>query len=311
MPASFEAGPGITAVDTRMYGREQITSAYLVDAFEPTLVETGPATSAGPVTQALADLGVGPKDLAHVVVTHIHLDHSGGAGQIAEHFPGATIWVHPRGARHLADPSRLVASAARLYGGEAGLARMFGSPVPVAEDRLRSVGDGEVLDLGDRRLTMLHTPGHASHHMAIQDGATGAVFTGDAVGVHLPEIAALRPAAPPPEWDMELAISSIERIRTHARGSLLFSHFGPVRGVDDTCAEAVDRIREWGELVRMAMRHTQDLDDIARALAAGTAGELGALNDLDEERLEWAAGYRLNAAGYLRYWQKTQGTQDS
>ena len=150
--------------------------------------------------------------------------------------------------------------------------------------------------------------------MALQDSATGCVFTGDAVGVHLPAIGTTRPAAPPPEWDIEQAVASIERIRDHARGSLMFSHFGPVPGVDQTCAEAVERIRTWGEVVRMAMRETDDVDRIARALAAATAGELGALNDLDEERLEWAAGYRLNAAGYLRYWQQkdaAEETQDS
>lgn len=289
-----------------MFGREQITSAYLLDAFEPTLVETGPASSAPAVASALDGLGIGPADLAHVIVTHIHLDHSGGAGQIAERFPNATIWVHPRGARHLVDPSRLVASAARLYGGEEGLARLFGLPLPVDADRMRAVDDDETIDLGDRRLRILHTPGHASHHLAIQDLATDAVFTGDAVGVHLPDLDVLRPAAPPPEWDMEAAIGSIERIRAHARGSLLFAHFGPVAGVDATCGSAIERIREWGELVRVAMRDSDEVETIARTLAVATAGEAGNLTDLDRERLEWASGYRLNAAGYLRYWQKRQ-----
>jgi hypothetical protein len=91
----------------------------------------------------------------------------------------------------------------------------------------------------------------------------------------------------------------------------MFSHFGPVPGVDETCETAIEQIRVWGEIVRMAMAETDDVERIARVLSAATAGELGALNDLDEERLEWAAGYRLNAAGYLRYWQRKAEAQDS
>src|SRR5437588_624452 len=115
-PAStFEAATGITGVDTMMTGRAVVTSAYLIHANEPALVETGPTTSADAVLAGLSSIEVGPEDLAHVVVTHIHLDHAGGLGRIAAAFPKATVWVHQRGAPHMADPSKLLASAARVY----------------------------------------------------------------------------------------------------------------------------------------------------------------------------------------------------
>src|SRR6266540_7354340 len=137
MDQTFEAGARLSAIDTRMTGRFRMTSAYLVHAREPALVETGPTTSAEAVTSGLAAIGLGPEDLAHIVVTHIHLDHAGGVGRLASKFPAATIWVHERGAPHLVDPTKLVGSAARVYGEER-LAELFGPVEPAPEDRVRS-----------------------------------------------------------------------------------------------------------------------------------------------------------------------------
>src|SRR5205823_230924 len=134
--STFEAAPGITAIDTLMAGRAGVTAAFLVEAPEPALVETGPSASLPALFEGLAALGVGAQDLAHVVVSHIHLDHAGGAGALLERFPRATVWVHARGAPHLADPGRLVASTIRSYGREA-VDRMFGPVTPVPSERLR------------------------------------------------------------------------------------------------------------------------------------------------------------------------------
>src|SRR5687768_17121115 len=118
-----------------MCGRRQVTSCYLIEGEQPALVETGPSTSLDAVREGLDALGIGAGDLAHIVVTHIHLDHAGGAGSLAPHYPGATVWVHERGAPHLADPTKLVSSANRVYG-EAKLKELFGVVDPVPADRL-------------------------------------------------------------------------------------------------------------------------------------------------------------------------------
>src|SRR5438552_7861310 len=149
-------------IDTRMTGRAVVTSAYLVAGSEPALIETGPTTSVDAVTLGLRTLGIQERDLAHIVVTHIHLDHAGGVGTLAARFPGATVWAHERGAPHLEDPTRLLASATRVYGKER-LERLFGPVDPVPSDRLRAVADGDRIALGDRNLEVLYTPGHASH----------------------------------------------------------------------------------------------------------------------------------------------------
>lgn len=305
-PITFEVAPGLSAIDTFYAGRERYTAAYLLRADEPAIVETGPTTSVEHVVAGLERLGIGPNDLAHIVVTHIHLDHAGGVGRLSSAFPRATVWVHERGAPHLADPARLVASATRIYG-EGQMASLFGPVDPVAPERLRSVGDGDRIGLGGRLLDVLATPGHANHHIALVDSDTGAVFTGDALGIHVPDLKVLRPATPPPDFDIELAIESIERIRVRARTSLvLFSHFGPVTDVDRICELASRRTRAWAEVVREALATTDDLDQITELLRreAERDTETGAEATLDLDRFETLSSVRMNAMGIIRYWKK-------
>lgn len=309
MTSTFEAAPGITAIDTRMFDRPKATSAYLIEADQPALVETGSTTVVPEVRARLEELGIGPDDLAHIVVTHIHLDHAGGAGTLAPHFPNATVWVHERGAQHLADPSRLMASAERIYGTE-GLRKLFGMVEPVPPDRLRAMTDGDVIDLGTRTLTALYTPGHASHHVALQDSGTDGVFVGDALGVYLPDVRILRPATPPPEFDLEQAVASVERIQQAGPSTILFSHFGPVTEVDHITALAVRRMERWTEVVAEALEQTDELDQVASFLRRGTAQEL---NPADEEgreaiadRYELLSSVQMNAMGLIRYLRKKQ-----
>jgi glyoxylase-like metal-dependent hydrolase (beta-lactamase superfamily II) len=305
-PVVFEVAEGITAIDTFYAGRERYTAAYLVTASEPAIVETGPATSFEPVVAGLELLGIGPNDLAHIAVTHIHLDHAGGVWSMAERHANATIWVHERGARHLADPTRLRASVRSIYGEET-MASLFGSVEPVAAQRIRALADGAAIDLGGRSLTAVYTPGHAKHHMAIADSTTGAVFTGDALGIHPPDARVLRPATPPPDYDLELALGSIERIRDRARGSkVLFSHFGPVDEVDRICDLALQRFRAWTEAVGHALPDTDDVDAVATVLEdlARADAETGAQAPLDLQALETMSSIRLNAMGIAGYWKR-------
>jgi glyoxylase-like metal-dependent hydrolase (beta-lactamase superfamily II) len=297
-----EVAPGVVAIDTLMTGRERMTCAYLVLGERSALVDTGPITSVRSVIQALDDLGIAPDGLADIVATHIHLDHSGGLGALADHFTSARIWVHERGAPHLADPQKLVASAERLYG-KATLLRWFGSPQPADATRLHVAEDSAEIDLGQgKRLRFEHTPGHASHHIAVQETESGVVFSGDAVGVHLPDTTVIRPASPPPEFDPELAIASIERIRSIARGSIMFAHFGPASNVEETCDSAIEAIQRWTEVARQAP--PGDSDSLAFSLAEADRPFVSGLDEEDLERLEILAGYRSDAIGLARYWTK-------
>lgn len=309
----FEVGQGITAIDTFYAGRERYTAAYLIRAGEPAIVETGPATSFGPVVAGLDRLGIGPTELAHIVVTHIHLDHAGGVWRIAERFPNASVWVHERGARHLADPTRLIASVASIYGSET-MTSLFGPVEPVAAQRIRALKDGDLIDLGGRTLEAIHTPGHAKHHVALVDSTTGVVFTGDALGIHPLGTRLLRPATPPPDYDLELAISSIERIRDRASGAkVLFSHFGPVDDVDGICDLAIRRFRSWTATGGDAFERDGDLEEIVRCLeeVAGAETDTGAQSTLDLQAMETMSSIRLNAMGIIGYWRRRRGSSSS
>jgi glyoxylase-like metal-dependent hydrolase (beta-lactamase superfamily II) len=307
MGAEFSpVADGIELLDTGMAGQRELNGVYLMTADEPALVEAGPGADTDRIVAALTRRGLGAQDLAHVVVTHIHLDHAGGAGSLLRRFPRADVWVHERGAVHLADPERLVASTARTYG-EDRMRAFFGTTLPVDPGRIRTVVDADAIGLGDRSLEVLYTPGHASHHVAFADSATGAVFTGEAIGSHLPWVDVYRPALPPPEVDVEAALASIDRIRARAgAGSLMTSHFGPIGDASEGCDRAASRIRAWSETVRRLSAHTGDIDRIAATLRGQAAAEH--LEDagvpIDFARYDAIGSIRMNAAGLERYWRK-------
>src|SRR5947209_3804707 len=253
-----------------MAGYDGITAGYLIRGDRPCLVETGTAPSAPVVRDALARLGIGAGDLATVVVTHIHLDHAGGAGDIAAMFPEARIVVHQRGARHLADPSRLMASARMVYGDALG--RLFGVLAPVPADRIVALDDTGTVDLGGgRRLDSHYSPGHAQHHIGLVDSATGDLYVGDAAGVYVPETQDLRPSTPPPDFDLDIALNSLGRFRDVGPSRLLFSHFGPVTDVEQTVSRAEEELRVWVELVRETRASALDLDHAVQRVTERTA----------------------------------------
>jgi glyoxylase-like metal-dependent hydrolase (beta-lactamase superfamily II) len=261
------------------------------------------------VVAGLDALGIGPNDLAHVVVTHIHMDHAGGAGALLQRFPGAMVWVHERGAPHLEDPTRLVASTARTYGA-ARMRDLFGGMRACEPARIRAVTDGDLIDLGDHRLRVLHTPGHASHHIALIDDAGGAMCTGEAIGSYLPWATAFRPALPPPEVDVELAIASIERIRAVAPSAVLTSHFGPVPSPEHACEVAAERVRTWSETVRTSLVASPDASSEAIVSSLRELAGQEFLDDagrpLDDElaRYDALGSIAMNAGGLARYWRK-------
>jgi glyoxylase-like metal-dependent hydrolase (beta-lactamase superfamily II) len=300
---------GVHLIDLGTAGGAEVNAAYLIAAREPALVETGPAADLPRLLAGLERMGIGPGDLAHVVVSHVHLDHAGAAGHLVRRFPSASIWVHERGAPHLADPTRLVASTARTFGEER-MRRLFGRPLPVPSERLRAVADGDVLELGDRSLEIIHTPGHASHHVSVCDPNGGSVFTGEAIGCHLPWADCYRPALPPPEVDIDAALASIARIREIEPAVLLTSHFGPVPAAEG-CERAAERIRSWAETARdvLATNPQANVDQVEdrlrlHALDDFLADAGRAATDEDLAAYDVLCSIGTNARGLTRYWRK-------
>ncbi len=305
-----DLGHEVFQVDTRMAGYDGITAGYLIRGERPCLVETGTAPSAPIVRDALAALGVQAADLATVVVTHIHLDHAGGTGDIAAMFPSAEVVVHELGARHLADPSRLMASARMVYGEE--LDSLFGALAPTPADRIRTVERTGVVDLGGgRRLESHYAPGHARHHVGLIDSVTGDLYVGDAAGIYIQETGDMRPATPPPDFDLDVALESLRMFGALQPTRLLFSHFGPVTAVDEALARSAAEISLWVEETRRARKAGLDLDHAAAMVAERTRQRyLVFANDADPEiaaKYERISGTQANVAGVMRWLDKIDG----
>ncbi len=293
--------PGVLEIDTLLGGWKQTTAGYLLPGPNPVLVETGSQSSVPVILEALAELGLGPNDLSAVLVTHIHLDHAGGVGDVAAAFRSAVVYVHERGARHLVDPQRLIASAGQVYGGL--LDSLYGRLEPTPADRVHVLYDGDAVDLGGgRTLTAIDSPGHAKHHLGFVDSQSGLLFAGDAVGVKLPGGGALRPATPPPDFDLDQALSSLRRFARASPTRIALAHYGiiptdPAVLLD----EAAETLTHWAEEAERAFVAGED---IAGALAKRFSEDLSGVDPDQRERLETLNGIHSNAAGLQRWLTK-------
>lgn len=306
-PAIEDHGNDVVAIDTFTGGMSRVTAGFLLTTPRPTLIETGPALAVDRLLEGLAEVGMSGDDLALIVLTHIHLDHAGGAGDVAAAFPAAKVVVCDVGARHLHDPARLNASARQVYGPLHDT--VYGDCTPIEADRIRAVGDGEMLNLGGgRSLEVMYTPGHAKHHIGLFDPDTGALFSGDSVGVKLPGMTAIRPATPPADFHLEAALASLEAYRERDPARLFLTHYGPVDPPLESLSEAEERLRMWAATAEAAWHESSELDHVAETLAARFAEEMDASAVADDpdgiQRLELLSGVRSNAAGLVRYFER-------
>ena len=297
-----ELAPGVLEIDTLLGGWERVTAGYLVTGPAPVLVETGSQSSVPQLLAALAELGVSADELAGVAVTHIHLDHAGGVGDVARAFPNATVYVHEKGARHLVDPERLVKSAAMVYGEL--LDTLYGRLDPTPADRVHVLEDGEQIVIGGGRvLTTVDSPGHAKHHLALHDSDSGILFAGDAVGVRLPDAGVLRPSTPPPDFDLALALQSLRKFADRAPTGIALAHYGLVSSPHDLLDEAQETLTRWAEVAEQAWSSGRD---IAEALDEHFGAQLEGIDPAQREKLDTLNGIHSNAAGFKR-WLDTRG----
>ena len=277
-------------VDTGMYDVAGYGSVYLLDAERPALIDSGIGTDRERVLAALAELGIDRGELAVIALTHVHLDHAGGAGFLAAACPNATVYVHRIGAPHLVDPARLVQGTKRAVGDQW---RHYVDPRPVPADRIRELEDGDRLDLGDRRLEVHHTPGHARHQVVFHNPDDGVVFTGDAAGISPPGRKIVVPTTPPPEFDLEQCLADVEAIAGLDPAALCYAHFGPAQTGDRL--EAYGRtLTEWVDAVEATREHLDD-DAVVDRLVEETA--LEGVWSPEKARAEVA----MNVRGVLGY----------
>jgi glyoxylase-like metal-dependent hydrolase (beta-lactamase superfamily II) len=306
-PTSAPASPatalpgGITSIDTLTAGMTSVTAGFLIDAPRPALIECGPSLSINSVIGGLRALGLDADDLAFLVISHIHLDHGGGAGDVAAAFPNATIVCSEVGVRHMVEPDRLNASSRRVYGPL--YDRVYGDCTPIPAERMHGVSGSDVLDLGGgRRLELFDAPGHAKHHIGIFEPDTGDLFVGDSVGVKLPGMSEIRPATPPPDFDYVLAQRTLDRYAELQPTTVHLAHYGAVHPPQDALAEAKESLTRWLEAAETAWGENADLDHVAETLGHRFAMEVVVDDDPDADaRLQLLSGIRSNAMGLTRY----------
>jgi glyoxylase-like metal-dependent hydrolase (beta-lactamase superfamily II) len=256
-PAFEDLGHGITAIDTG-YIRPSFDASHLVvEDGRAAFVDVGTGHSVPGLLAALEAKGLPPDAVDFVIVTHVHLDHAGGAGEMMRRLPRARLVVHPRGARHMADPSKLWASASAVYGEEA-MARNYGELVPVDPSRIVEAPEGFTLELAGRPLVFLDTPGHARHHFCIWDEASRSMFTGDTFGLSYRELASERgafilPTTTPVQFEPEALVASIDRLVGYLPVAMILTHYSRVTEIGRL---AGDLRRQIGELV--ALGRAQD-----------------------------------------------------
>lgn len=290
----------VKVLDLHFQGAEKVIASFLLQSKEgPVLIETGPESAYARLEAALKQEGVHPKEVRHVFVTHIHLDHAGAAWRFAE--LGATVYVHPKGAPHLVDPSRLLASAERIYG--AMLKPLWGELKGIPQERVRVLEDGEVVDLGGLRVQALETLGHASHHHAYL--VDGLLFAGDIAGVRIAPGPVL-PPTPPPDIHLESWSASLDRLLAFRPEALYLTHFGPYRDVEAHLLALRGVLEEWAGWVLHRLKEGISLEEMTGRFEAYWREGLRRAG-VEEEGMrlyELADPPYMNLQGLVRYWQK-------
>jgi glyoxylase-like metal-dependent hydrolase (beta-lactamase superfamily II) len=291
--------PNATLIDVRQLGRERVIGAWDLGG---AIVDPGPEPR---IETLLEGLAAEPRAL---LLTHIHLDHSGATGALVERFPELRVFVHARGAPHLVDPSRLLASAARIYGDD--MDRLWGRVAPVPEQLIHVLEGGEKIDVAGRTLTVDYTPGHASHHVVYFDEDDATAYVGDVAGVRIPPSDLVQAPTPPPDIDVSSWLRSIDQVAAREPRSLALTHFG---AVDDPGPHLERTKQALGEQVELARRLLEELGDTEEAAQAFVA-------EIDRRTVEragpdMAGRFQVGSPveqrwmGLRRYWQKQAATE--
>ncbi len=296
---------GIRYADLDFQGQKNVIATAVIESPSGvTLVDPGPTSCLETLRAALSDHGIAVGDIATILLTHIHLDHAGASGTLVTENQGIAVYVHERGARHMVDPSRLLASATRLYGED--MDRLWGEFLPVPESNIRRLAGGERIRAADRELEVAYIPGHASHHVGYFDRSSGIAFVGDTAGIRIGSELFALPPTPPPDIDVEVWRESISAIRDWRASTLFITHFGPHEGADahlDVLLEHLDAVALMAqrslelEAESDEVRISAFVDDLRVYLQRHIPSSTAALYD-------YAAPLSQCWLGLARYWRK-------
>jgi glyoxylase-like metal-dependent hydrolase (beta-lactamase superfamily II) len=293
-------------VDVEYQKRPSVIAAtVLYTAQGVAILDPGPSASLTTLLDKLARAGIQPADIRSVLLTHIHLDHAGSTGTLVRKNPKIRVVVHQRGAPHLADPTKLLNSAARLYGDN--LHSLWGEVLAVPESNLQVVAGGERLQLGDLALEVSYTPGHASHHVSYFDPQEGIAFVGDAAGIRISGRPFIFAPTPPPDIDLELWEETLRRLQSWQAKLLVLTHFGATTDTAEHLELFRERLHSWSEEVRRSLAESGSDAEKAARFAKRVLEQLrGAAAAVEIERYSVSAAPELCWYGLARYWRKKE-----
>jgi len=294
----------ISTIDLNWVGRPRsIAAALLESGGHRAIIDPGPESTYGTLREGLASRGLSVAQLDAVLLTHIHLDHAGASGSLVRDNPRIAVYVHQLGAQHMIDPSKLLASAARLWPDT--LHQLFGDTLAVPKENLRILEGGERLTLGTRKLEVAYTPGHASHHVSYFDAADGVAFVGDTAGIRINNAPYILPATPPPDISLEIWEGSFATILARRPLRLFLTHFGYADNPAEHIAEFRQRLHRWTELADECLRSAASEAEAKEGFVARARAEMQSLLGLAQaEHHAFTAGLDLSFLGLARYLRK-------
>lgn len=296
--------PAITTLDDLWMGRPcSIATALLESDGHHAIVDPGPGSTLATLRQQLRTRGLSVKELDAILLTHIHLDHAGATGALVRENPRLAVYVHTLGAPHMIDPTRLLASAARLWPND--LERLFGEMVPVPTENLRILEGGEIIAFGARKIEVVYTPGHASHHVSYFEDLEGVAFVGDTTGVRIEGHSYILPATPPPDIDLGIWDSSFTAILNRKPARLFLTHFGYSENPPDHIAQFRDRLHRWAAMTEKIIQTAKSESAAMESFMSTMRAEIGEHLPAEEvEHYVFSAGLNLSFLGLARYLRK-------
>ena len=298
---------GISVIDSEYYSKDFAAIYLLKQKNKVAIIETGTNYSVPLVKGALANIGLSFSDVSYIIPTHVHLDHAGGAGLLMKQCQNATLVVHPRGARHLIDPNKLVAGAKAVYGEEKFI-EYYGEIIPIDSERVIEADDNFILDFDGRELKFIDTPGHAKHHFCIWDKDTKSMFTGDTFGISYRDLdmdseVYIFPSTSPVQFDPDALIKSINRIMEFKPERVCLTHFSAIRPTQEIADQLIDGIHFVSNLTKKYISHKDAESIIFNEMMSYFLKGLGKIGNQDKdycsERIE--LDVKINTQGLI-YW---------
>lgn len=300
-----QISPGAWQISHPFLGENEIIGSYLLAGRdELAIIDPGPGSMVDSLLTSIQAVGFDPQEVTHILATHVHLDHMGAAGTLVRQLPRAQVYAHSKGAPHLLDTAKVVASASRIFGERMKL--LWGEIESTPQERLSIIEGGDILNIAGRRLEVHYTPGHAVHHVIFFDAHSGELFAGDVAGVKLQDVDYVRPPTPPPDLDLEAWSDSINLVKSLRPDVLYIGHFGAIKNIPEHFDLLREKLNSWGDFVLGAMRDGKDEAEITAMLIEHTQPELlrAARDPHAIERYEIATNYPMTVQGYMRYWRK-------